>query len=308
MIVGSKGMFTYEDSSNDKELLFYEKGIDFVNGEPIKRDGPTEVVDYDKNPPLKEEIAHFIDCIEKKNFDSRISAAAGSDVLEILELAQQSLESGQAVSVTKKSERNAPNQNNYFVHETAVVDEPCTIGENTKIWHYSHVQQHATIGKNCILGQNVNIACNVKVGDYAKIQNNVSLYEGVELEDYVFCGPSMVFTNIKNPRCKYPQAESKFYMKTLVKEGATFGANCTVVCGITVGRFAFIGAGAVVTKDVPDFAIIVGNPGKIVGWMSEGGVRLDFDANNEAFCEKSQKAYVFDGVKVIEKQVSALKR
>jgi UDP-2-acetamido-3-amino-2,3-dideoxy-glucuronate N-acetyltransferase len=308
VIVGSKGMFTYEDSSNDKELLFYEKGIDFVNGEPIKRDGPTEVVDYDKNPPLKEEIAHFIDCIEKKNFDSRISAAAGSDVLEILELTQQSLESGQAVSVTKKSERNAPNQNNYFVHETAVVDEPCTIGENTKIWHYSHVQQHATIGKNCILGQNVNIACNVKVGDYAKIQNNVSLYEGVELEDYVFCGPSMVFTNIKNPRCKYPQAESKFYMKTLVKEGATFGANCTVVCGITVGRFAFIGAGAVVTKDVPDFAIIVGNPGKIVGWMSEGGVRLDFDANNEAFCEKSQKAYVFDGVKVIEKQVSALKR
>ena len=115
VIVGSKGMFTYEDSSNDKELLFYEKGIDFINGEPIKRDGPTEVVDYDKNPPLKEEIAHFIDCIEKKNFDSRISAAAGSDVLEILELAQQSLESGQAVSVTKKSERNAPNQKNYFV-------------------------------------------------------------------------------------------------------------------------------------------------------------------------------------------------
>lgn len=308
VIVGSKGMFTYEDSSNDKELLFYEKGIDFVNGEPIKRDGPTEVVDYDKNPPLKEEISHFIDCIEKKNFDSRISAAAGSDVLEILELAQQSLESGQAVSVTKKSERNAPNQNNYFVHETAVVDEPCTIGENTKIWHYSHVQQNATIGKNCILGQNVNIACNVKVGDYAKIQNNVSLYEGVELEDYVFCGPSMVFTNIKNPRCKYPQAESKFYMKTLVKEGATFGANCTVVCGITVGRFAFIGAGAVVTKDVPDFAIIVGNPGKIVGWMSEGGVRLDFDSNNEAFCEKSQKAYVFDGKKVTEKQVNIVKR
>ena len=308
VVVGSKGMFTYEDSSKEKALLFYEKGIDFVNGEPIKRDGPTEVVDYDKNPPLKEEIAHFIDCIEKKNFDSRISAAAGSDVLEILELAQQSLESGQAVSVTKKSERNAPNQNNYFVHETAVVDEPCTIGENTKIWHYSHVQQNATIGKNCILGQNVNIACNVKVGDYAKIQNNVSLYEGVELEDYVFCGPSMVFTNIKNPRCKYPQAESKFYMKTLVKEGATFGANCTVVCGITVGRFAFIGAGAVVTKDVPDFAIIVGNPGKIVGWMSEGGVRLDFDSNNEAFCEKSQKAYVFDGKTVTEKQVNIVKR
>ncbi|MEC8677641.1 MAG: Gfo/Idh/MocA family oxidoreductase [Candidatus Margulisiibacteriota bacterium] len=308
VIVGSKGMFMYEDSSDEKSLLFYEKGIDFVNGEPVKRDGPTEVIEYEKAPALKEEIAHFIECISNQTFDSRISAAAGSDVLEILELAQQSLESGQAVNVNEKSQPKETSQKNVFVHDTAVVDEPCSIGENTKIWHYSHVQQNATIGKNCILGQNVNIACNVKVGNYAKIQNNVSLYEGVELEDYVFCGPSMVFTNIKNPRCKYPQAESKFYIKTLVKEGATFGANCTVVCGITVGRFAFIGAGAVVTKNVPDFAIIVGNPGKIVGWMSEGGVRLDFDANNEAFCEKSQKAYVFDGEKVIEKQVNTVKQ
>ena len=305
VIVGSKGMLVYEDSTQEKELLFYEKGIDFVNGEPIKRDGPTEVVKYDKAPPLKEEISHFIDCIQTNQQDSRISAAAGSDVLEILELAQESLESGHAVSVNKSNAtQNKVTQKDYFVHETAVVDDPCSIGENTKIWHYSHVQKNATIGKNCILGQNVNIACNVKVGDYAKIQNNVSLYEGVELEDYVFCGPSMVFTNIKNPRCKYPQADSKFYIKTLVKEGATFGANCTVVCGITVGRFAFIGAGAVVTKDVPDFAIIVGNPGKIVGWMSEGGVRLNFDDSNEAYCEKSQKTYVFDGEKVTEKQPS----
>jgi UDP-2-acetamido-3-amino-2,3-dideoxy-glucuronate N-acetyltransferase len=300
VVVGSKGMLMYEDSSQDKQLLFYEKGIDWVNGEPVKRDGPTESICYDKQPPLTAELEEFIRCIKEKDFESRISASAGSDVLDILELAQQSLEvDGDALP---KSPNQAADNNNYFVHETAVVDAPCTIGEGTKIWHYSHVQKNAEIGKHCILGQNVNIACNVKVGNYAKIQNNVSLYEGVELEDYVFCGPSMVFTNIKNPRCKYPQAESKFYIKTLVKEGATFGANCTVVCGITVGRFAFIGAGAVVTKDVPDYAIIVGNPGKVVGWMSEGGIRLEFDNNNEAFCEKSGKTYQFDGQKVIEKQ------
>ncbi|MGA0242447.1 MAG: Gfo/Idh/MocA family oxidoreductase [Candidatus Marinamargulisbacteria bacterium] len=301
VMMGSKGMLVYEDSSDDKSLLFYEKGIDFVNGEPIKRDGPTEVIDYDKAPPLTEEITHFMDCIANHTFDSRISAAAGSDVLEILELAQESLESGQAVTVNQSNAiKHHDLKRHYFVHDTAVVDEPCTIGENTKIWHYSHVQQNATIGKHCILGQNVNIACNVTVGDYVKIQNNVSLYEGVELEDYVFCGPSMVFTNIKNPRSKYPQAESKFYIKTLVKEGATFGANCTIVCGITVGRFAFIGAGAVVTKDVPDFAIIVGNPGVIVGWMSEAGTRLDFSHTDTVHCKKSGRRYQKVGDRVLD--------
>ena len=301
VIVGSKGMLMYEDSSDDKSLLFYEKGIDFVNGEPIKRDGPTELIEYDKAPPLKEEIAHFIDCIQTNQPTSRISAAAGSDVLEILELAQQSLETGQAVtSGSNENCQTSQAKKDYYVHDTAVVDAPCTIGENTKVWHYSHIQKNARIGKHCILGQNVNVACNVTVGDYAKIQNNVSLYEGVELGDYVFCGPSMVFTNIKNPRCKYPQAESKFYIKTLVKDGVTFGANCTIVCGITVGRFAFIGAGAVVTKDVPDFAIIVGNPGTIVGWMSEGGVRLVFDDHDRAYCEKSDQWYQRDGDRVVE--------
>ena len=302
VIVGSKGMLSYEDSSDDKNLLFYEKGIDFVVGEPIKRDGPTDVVDYNKQPPLQAEIHHFIECIQNKTYESRISAGAGSDVLEILELAQQSLETGQEISVKKNQSSTVNKQNKYFVHDTAVVDEPCTIGKNTKIWHYSHIQKNASIGNHCILGQNVNVASNVNIGNFAKIQNNVSLYEGVELEDYVFCGPSMVFTNIKTPRCKYPQAESAFYVKTLVKEGASLGANCTVICGITIGRFAFIGAGAVVTKDVPDFAIIVGNPGKVVGWMSEGGIRLEFDENNEAICNKSQKTYVFDKNKVAEKK------
>jgi UDP-2-acetamido-3-amino-2,3-dideoxy-glucuronate N-acetyltransferase len=180
---------------------------------------------------------------------------------------------------------------NYFKHESAYVDEGCVIGEGTKIWHFSHVQSGATIGQNCVLGQNVNVGNNVTIGNFVKIQNNVSIYEGVILEDYVFCGPSMVFTNILDPRSKYPQVGSKYYIKTFVKEGASLGANCTIVCGHSVGRFSFIGAGAVVTKDVPDFALVVGNPGRIVGWVSEAGKKLVFDANGVALCEKSKRKY-----------------
>lgn len=182
----------------------------------------------------------------------------------------------------------------YFVNQYAVVDDKVEIGENTKIWHFSHIQSGSKIGKNCVLGQNVNIANNVTIGNFVKIQNNVSVYEGVELEDYVFCGPSMVFTNILNPRSKYPQVGAEFYIKTLVKEGASLGANSTIVCGITIGRFAFVGAGAVVTKDVPDFALVVGNPARIKGWYSEAGKKLIFDAAGYAFCEKSGKKYKFE--------------
>ncbi len=183
---------------------------------------------------------------------------------------------------------------NYYVNQYAVVDDNVEIGENTKIWHFTHVQSGSKIGKKCILGQNVNIANNVTIGNFVKIQNNVSVYEGVELEDYVFCGPSMVFTNILNPRSKYPQVGAEFYIKTLVKEGASLGANSTIVCGITIGRFAFVGAGAVVTKDVPDFALVVGNPAKIKGWYSEAGKKLVFDKDGYAFCEKSGKKYKFE--------------
>jgi len=189
---------------------------------------------------------------------------------------------------------------NYFKHESAYIDEPCEIGEGTKIWHFSHVQKNAKIGKNCVFGQNVNVANNVTIGNFCKIQNNVSIYEGVELEDYVFCGPSMVFTNILNPRCKYPQVGSEFYIKTLVKEGASLGANSTIVCGITIGKNAMVGAGAVVTKDVPDFALVVGNPARIIGWFSEAGTKLIFDKDNFAFCEKSKKKYKYENGIVIE--------
>ena len=190
------------------------------------------------------------------------------------------------------------NNKNYFVHESSYIDEPCEIGEGTKIWHFSHVQSSTKIGKKCVLGQNV--GNNVTIGDYCKIQNNVSIYEGVTLEDYVFCGPSMVFTNIIDPRCKYPQVGKEFYIKTLVKEGASLGANSTVVCGHTIGKYAFVGAGAVVTKDIPDYALVVGNPARIVGWISEAGKKLGFDEKGIAYCKKSGKKYKFENNRVIE--------
>ena len=183
------------------------------------------------------------------------------------------------------------NEKNYYVDPHAVVDDNVDVGEGTKIWHFSHVQSGAKIGKKCVIGQNVNVGNNVTIGSFVKIQNNVSVYEGVTLQDYVFCGPSMVFTNIKDPRSKYPQVGEQFYIKTLVKEGASLGANSTIVCGITIGRFAFIGAGAVVTKDVPDFAMVVGNPARVKGWFSEAGKKLEFDEDSYAYCEKSRKKY-----------------
>jgi UDP-2-acetamido-3-amino-2,3-dideoxy-glucuronate N-acetyltransferase len=180
---------------------------------------------------------------------------------------------------------------NYFSHESAYIDADVHIGEGTKIWHFSHVQSGARIGKHCVFGQNVNVGNNVHIGDYCKIQNNVSIYEGVILEDYVFCGPSMVFTNVINPRCKYPQVGSAFYLETRVCEGASLGANCTIVCGHRIGRHAFVGAGAVVTRDIPDYALVVGNPARVIGWVSEAGDRLQFDANGMAVCGKTGMGY-----------------
>src|SRR5262245_36737704 len=160
----------------------------------------------------------------------------------------------------------------YFVHESSYVDEPCEIGEGTKIWHFSHIMSGARIGRGCNIGQNVVVSPDVVVGDNVKIQNNVSLYTGVILEDDVFCGPSMVFTNVVNPRSHIPRKNE--YRQTLVKRGASLGANSTVVCGHTVGRYAFVGAGSIVTKDIPDYALVVGNPGRVTGWMCACGVKL----------------------------------
>lgn len=193
-------------------------------------------------------------------------------------------------------------EKNYYVNDYAVVDDNVEIGEGTKVWHFSHIQSGSKIGKKCVFGQNVNVGNNVTIGDYVKVQNNVSIYEGVTLEDYVFCGPSMVFTNILDPKCKYPQVGAQFYIKTLVKEGASLGANSTIVCGNTIGKHSLVGAGSVVTKDIPDYALVVGNPARIIGWVSEAGKRLNFDDNGEAFCEKSNKKYKFKDGKVFEAQ------
>jgi UDP-2-acetamido-3-amino-2,3-dideoxy-glucuronate N-acetyltransferase len=163
----------------------------------------------------------------------------------------------------------------YFIHESSYVDDSVEIGNGTKIWHFSHIQSGSEIGENCSIGQNVNIGNNVKIGNHVKIQNNVSVYEGVELEDYVFCGPSMVFTNIKLPRSEFPQRGSDFYLKTLVKKSASIGANATIVCGVTIGEYALIGSGAVVTKDVPPYTLVVGNPGRIIGKVDKKGDRAE---------------------------------
>ncbi len=175
----------------------------------------------------------------------------------------------------------------YFVHESSYIDEKVSIGKGTKIWHFSHVLSGARIGENCSFGQNVNIGNNVVIGNGCKIQNNVSIYEGVELEDYVFCGPSMVFTNDLTPRAKYPKG-SAGYKKTLLKTGATVGANATVVCGNTLGKWSMIAAGAVVTKDVPDYALMAGVPAKQIGWVCKCGERMSEDLH----CEKCGRMYV----------------
>jgi UDP-2-acetamido-3-amino-2,3-dideoxy-glucuronate N-acetyltransferase len=178
----------------------------------------------------------------------------------------------------------------YSVHPSAFVDDNVEIGDGTVIWHVSHIMKNCRIGKDCRIGQNVVIGPNVTVGNGVKVQNNVSVYEGVTLEDHVFCGPSMVFTNVFNPRSEIRRMDE--IRSTLVRRGATLGANCTIVCGVMIGQYAFIGAGTVVIKDVPDFALVVGNPGRIAGWMCSCGSRIDFNAHGPGECTSCQRRYL----------------
>ncbi len=189
----------------------------------------------------------------------------------------------------------------YFAHETAVIDEGCVIGAGSKIWHFSHIMPECVIGEKCNIGQNVVISPQVILGKNVKIQNNVSIYTGVICEDDVFLGPSMVFTNVTNPRSAVNRRNE--YAKTTVKKGASIGANATIVCGHDIGRYAFIGAGAVVTKNVPDYALVVGNPARQMGWMSEFGHRLEFDKNGQAICPESEEVYLLENgtVRKVEK-------
>ena len=184
----------------------------------------------------------------------------------------------------------------FFAHETAVIDSGCEIGEGTKIWHFSHIMTNCTIGQQCSIGQNVVISPEVRIGNRVKIQNNVSVYTGVICEDDVFLGPSAVFTNVINPRSAIARKDE--YKATLVQKGATIGANATIVCGINIGKYAFVGAGAVVTKNIPDYALVVGNPARQSGWMSEYGHKLKFNSEGFAVCPESQDNYRLENGKV----------
>jgi len=186
----------------------------------------------------------------------------------------------------------------YFAHETAIIDEGCTIGKGTKIWHFSHVMANCVLGENCNIGQNVVISPEVILGKNVKVQNNVSIYTGVICEDDVFLGPSMVFTNVINPRSAVNRRGQ--YSRTIVKHGASIGANATIVCGHDIGEFAFIGAGAVVVKTVPAYALVVGNPAKQIGWMSEFGHRLHFNKDGIAVCPESNEKYKLENNKVVK--------
>ena len=294
IVVGDKKMMLFDDVNPKNKLWVYDHKIDWIDGLPVPRPEQARPVEIENKEPLKSECEHFMECIASRKIP-RTDGEEGLKVLKILETCEESMKRGLKMTSSKSTKPKS-----YFVHETAAVDESVEISEGTKIWHFCHIQSGARIGKKCVLGQNVNIGNNVTIGNFVKIQNNVSVYEGVTLEDYVFCGPSMVFTNIIDPRSKYPQVGAKFYIKTLVREGASLGANSTILCGHTIGRFAFIGAGAVVTKDIPDFALVVGNPARIVGWMSEAGKKLNFDKDGYAYCKKSNKRYKLQKGKVKE--------
>jgi UDP-2-acetamido-3-amino-2,3-dideoxy-glucuronate N-acetyltransferase len=215
-------------------------------------------------------------------------------VLEVLQKCEEALSSHAAPARVKTSSNG---RKPYFVHESAFIDDGVKIGEGTTIWHVSHIMKGSRIGANCRIGQNVVIGPNAGIGNGVKIQNNVSVYEGVTLEDDVFCGPSMVFTNVHNPRSEIRRMDE--LRPTLVRRGATLGANCTIVCGVTIGRYAFIGAGTVIVKDVPDHALVVGNPGRLIGWMCVCGKRVQFDRENgPGSCRECRRTYWKAGHKI----------
>jgi UDP-2-acetamido-3-amino-2,3-dideoxy-glucuronate N-acetyltransferase len=266
VIVGDRKMAVFDDTSPENKLVVYPHRIDWVNRVPIARRAEGEVVPLEKVEPLRTECEHFLECVQHRK-KPHTDGQNGLEVLRILHAAEHSIrEHGKPIRFELKPSPE------YFAHPTACVDEPCEIGAGTKIWHFSHVMKDCKIGPNCNLGQNVNVAPGVRIGRNVKIQNNVSLYTGVELEDDVFCGPSMVFTNVMTPRSHVNRKSE--YRKTLVKKGASLGANSTIVCGVTIGEYAFVGAGAVVTKDVAPHALAVGVPARRVGWVCDCGVRL----------------------------------
>ena len=289
VVIGSKGMFSYEDSSEEKQILFYEKGIDWVKGEPIKRDGPTEIIPYNKSLPLTEEMKYFVTHLNGDPIEIA-DAKSAIEVLEILQKASDSLLTGVDVKTEDFQKIHHHKQKlDYFVHPTSEVDKEVVIGKDTKIWRFSCILSGSRIGERCNIGQNVVIGPDVTIGNGCKIQNNVSVYKGVTLEDEVFCGPSMVFTNVYNPRASIRRMDE--IRPTVVKKGATIGANATIVCGVTIGRYAFVGAGAVVTEDVKDQALMVGNPARQIGWVCECGEKVRENGECQRCGKASQSLY-----------------
>jgi UDP-2-acetamido-3-amino-2,3-dideoxy-glucuronate N-acetyltransferase len=277
VVVGDRQMAVFDDTAPwPEKLVCYEHSVDWIDGHvPVARKASGNVIELQEAEPLRRQAESFCEAIRTR-VPPKADGRSGLAVLRILRAAQRSLE--------RNGSAETPGVEDVYVHPTATVDPGASIGAGTKVWHYVHVMGTAHIGRDCVLGQNVFVAGDVRIGDRVRIQNNVSVYEGVELEDGVFCGPSAVFTNVRNPRSEVSRKDA--YEKTLVGKGATIGANATIVCGTRIGRHAFVGAGAVVTKDVGDHALVVGNPARPAGWMCECGERLPSSLSCEA-CGRS---------------------
>jgi UDP-2-acetamido-3-amino-2,3-dideoxy-glucuronate N-acetyltransferase len=290
VVVGDRQMAVFNDLEKEK-LLLYPHSIDWKNHAPVAVKAEAQPVPVDSGEPLRAECLHFIECVQNRR-PPRTDGEEGLRVLTVLERCQEALESPKEFPKSHfPNQTRLPPAAKYFVHESAVIDNGVGIGGGTSIWHFSHILEGSHVGKNCRIGQNVVIGPRVVVGDGVKIQNNVSVYEGVTLEDNVFCGPSMVFTNVFNPRSEIRRMDE--IRLTRAREGATFGANCTILCGITVGQYAFVGAASVVLKDVPDFALVVGNPARVVGWMCVCGNRISFPSQEGSgecpICKRSYR-------------------
>lgn len=270
VVVGSEKMAVFDDTAEHK-LILYPHRVEWKNRTPTAIKAKGEIVEVEGREPLRTECQHFLDCVESRT--SPVSdGAEGLRVLRILDACQRALRNGGVTLGTFESITDKP-ELRPFVHESAYVDAGADVGASTKIWHFSHVMKGAQVGERCVIGQNVNIDGGTVIGNNVKIQNNVSVYTGAIIEDDVFLGPSCVLTNVSNPRSQVNR--HSLYETTHLKLGCTIGANSTILCGVTIGRYAFVGAGAVVTKDVPDFALVLGNPARLVGWMSRHGHRLD---------------------------------
>lgn len=286
VVVGSQRMAVFNDMVENK-LLIYPHEIEWVDRVPVPLMKDPEPVKVGHGEPLKEECKHFLNCMKTRE-RPKTDGKEGYNVLQILQASQKSLEHNAKNIIIKGK--------NFFVHESSFIDEECEIGDRTRIWHFSHVLTGSKIGNNCNIGQNTMIGPDVLIGNNVKVQNNVSIYKGVRIEDDVFLGPSMVFTNVINPR-SFISRKNEF-KKTIVKKGATIGANATIICGNNIGKFAFVGAGAVVTKDVPDYSVVVGNPAKVTNWICQCGLPLKFQ-NNIAKCS-CKKSYRKEGNEVAE--------